>query len=471
MEPLEATVPDPWSSATAAEIAEAAGADDLFVFRRVAEGRFAHLGGSGRGAGWAGIVEIGVDEEPLLAAMLADETVLRRSQREPWHVLGPYYAPSVAAVSVSADVFVVFGAGTDAFSSLSDGELLALARHAGETLFEVSPAKRLADELEAMNAVRDLLQTSAETFDEALRWLVDRASVSLSCDLGLAYIHEGRRVQIADHRGGPRLGEEEVTDALASIGQWSSFPVCVQRASAVELPEPFRAEDGVIAYYLLEIGQPLPGFLLLLHTRAGTARGFTQLCQSLGRKLVDAGEPLLATALLRETMRAELEKAEVAARRDPLTALPNRLAWTEAIASASVGPETPVSIIKLDCRGLKQINDTHGHEAGDRVLCRVAGILIDSVRATDVAARLGGDEFSILLGGADADLAAIVVGRIERALENESWPEGPRIGLAIGSATTYENLEAAERQADASMLESKRLNRRSTQASEAARPI
>jgi hypothetical protein len=60
-------------------------------------------------------------------------------------VLGPYYARSVVAVSVTADLLVVFGAANDAFSSLSDAELLGLARHAGEALFEVSPAKRLAE--------------------------------------------------------------------------------------------------------------------------------------------------------------------------------------------------------------------------------------------------------------------------------------------------------------------------------------
>jgi diguanylate cyclase (GGDEF)-like protein len=81
------------------------------------------------------------------------------------------------------------------------------------------------------------------------------------------------------------------------------------------------------------------------------------------------------------------------------------------------------------------------------------------VRTTDLAARVGGDEFSILLCDADPDLVATVVERIERALEGESWPEGPEVGLAIGTATTHDDLAAAERQADARMLESKRTKR------------
>jgi diguanylate cyclase (GGDEF)-like protein len=460
MELHHVPIPAPRSSASPEEIAAAAGADDLLVFRRVAAGGFAHLGGSGRGAGWAGIVEVGADDdEPLLAAILDGDTVFRRTEPFPWRVVGPYYSRSVAAVVVSDDVFAIFGAADDAFSSLSDGELVALARRASETLFDVSPAKRLADEIEVLNAVRDLLQSSAETFDAALHWLVERATVSLSCDLGLAYVDGGARIQIADRRGGPPLDADQVAGALAEVSQWATFRVCVQEAAAVELPAPFRTADGVLAYYILEIEQPLPGFLLLLHTTAGAPRGFTQLCQSLGQKLVEAAEPQLSTALLRESMRAELERAEAAARRDPLTALPNRLAWEEAFAAASPCPEAPVSIVKLDCRGLKQINDTHGHQAGDDVLCRIAGILAASVRATDVAARVGGDEFSILLCDADPDLVAAIVDRIERALEGESLPNGPEVGLAIGTATTHDDLRAAERKADARMLESKRAGR------------
>jgi diguanylate cyclase (GGDEF)-like protein len=452
--------PEAWPSATAEELAGAAGADDLLVFRRIAKGGFAHLGGAGRGAGWAGIVEVGLyEDEPLLETIHGSETVFRRSEEAPWHVVGPYYSCSVAAVSVSQDVFVIFGASTDEFSSFSDAELVSLARHAAESLSEVSPAKRLADELEVLNAVQDLLQSPAETYDEALHWLVERATVALSCDLGLAYVDGGARLQITDHRGSSRLDGGRVAAALAEIGQWTSFPVCVQEAAVVELPAPFRTEDGVLAYYILEIRQPLPGFLLLLHTRAGAPRGFTQLCQSLGRKLVDAAEPQLSTALLRETMREELARAEVTARRDALTALPNRLAWEEAFAAASPCSETPVSIVKLDCRGLKQVNDTHGHHTGDDVLCRVAGILAASVRTTDVAARVGGDEFSILLTDADEVLVDTIVERIESALESESWPPGAQIGLAIGAATTHDDLETAAHAADERMLESKRLNR------------
>ena len=69
--------PEPWSAASAEELASAAGASDLFVFRKVGESRYAHVGGAGRGAGWAGIVEVS-DDEPVVQAM-ASKSLLRRA--------------------------------------------------------------------------------------------------------------------------------------------------------------------------------------------------------------------------------------------------------------------------------------------------------------------------------------------------------------------------------------------------------
>ena len=450
------------SMVSALEIAESAHASDLFVFRRVAEGRFAHIGGVGRGAGWAGIIEVGPADEPLVDAVFdSPSLVVRRLEPEPWHVIGPYYARAIAAVRVSPDVFVVFGSSDDRMSSLSDDELVELGRFASEALVEVAPAKRLADEIEALSAVRDLLHAPAETFDEALQRLVDHATTSLSCDLGLLYVEDGRRVVISDKRGATPLEPAEVADALAEIAQRETFPLCIQEATADELPSPLRSTDGVLAYYLLDIERPLPGLLLLLHTSAAAARGFTLLCQSLGRRLVDAAEPLLVSALLRDTLRDELDRAAMQARRDPLTGLANRLAWDERLASCSSSDDAPTSFVLLDCKGLKEINDTYGHRIGDELLCRIAVVLRASVRMHDLVARFGGDEFGILLLDADEEQAQAINERIEAGLLAERKPGHPDIRLAIGTATSRDDdLEAALGRADAEMLERKRHFRR-----------
>ncbi len=449
------------SAVSAAEIAEAAGASDLFVFRRVGGRRYAHIGGAGRGAGWAGIVDVSADEEPLVGAALSGDSVVRRSQAEPRHVFGPYYARSVAVVRLNEDVLVVFGYSDEIPASVSDEELRELAQFASEGVVEVAPAKRLADELEVLNAVQDLLHGPAETFDEALQHLVDQATLSLSCDVGVAFIPQQGAISICDRREALRLSlrRADVADAIAVIAERRSFPLCIQRAEADELPAPFRSADGVLAYYLLELTRPHSGVLLLIHTKASTPRGFTLLCQSLGTKLVNAAEPVLAAALLRDTMRHELERVTAEARCDPVTGLANRLAWNEELSTAMPSIEAPLSIIQCDCRGLKQINDTHGHIVGDELLRRVAAALTSSVRTHDLVARIGGDEFAILLEG-DEDVAHGIMERIERTLVSGRAVGQPAIQLAIGTSTARdESLEAAQQRADAQMLEAKRLPR------------
>ena len=445
-----------WSAPSAAEIAQAAGATDLFVFRRIAAGRFAHVGGVGRGAGWAGIVEVGVEDEPLVRSAFSTGSVVRRSRPEPLHAVGPYYGQSVALVAVSADVFVLFGAEDEGgLASVADEDLIALAQFASEALVEVAPAKKLADELEALNAVRDLLHAPAETFEDALQRLADHATAALSCDLGLVYMQDRRQLAICDRGSGLALDAAALVDALSAIAERETFPVCIQQAEIDDLPSPLSSADGVRAYYLLRITAPVPGLLLLLHTTAGVARGFTLLCQSLGARLVEAAEPLLAAALLRDSLNADLERATADARRDPLTGLANRLAWTEVLASASGKDGSPTSIVQLDVRDLKTINDTSGHGVGDQVLCRVATALAASVREEDLVSRLGGDEFVILLRDADEALTRKIVERIESALASDD--DSPVIRLAIGTSTSRDgDLEAAQQAADGLMVEAKR---------------
>jgi diguanylate cyclase (GGDEF)-like protein len=155
-----------------------------------------------------------------------------------------------------------------------------------------------------------------------------------------------------------------------------------------------------------------------------------------------------------------LERAAAEARRDPLTGLANRLAWTEALSAASACAESPVRIVQLDCRDPKLINDTHGHHIGDHLLCRVATVLTSSARNNDLVARLGGDEFAILLCGADEETSRTIVRQIQAALAVDREPGQPQIRLAIGTSNTRdEDLETAQQQADAEMPKAKRLPR------------
>ena len=132
----------------------------------------------------------------------------------------------------------------------------------------------------------------------------------------------------------------------------------------------------------------------------------------------------LSFGLLLAAMRQRLQHERRLARTDSLTGMPNRRAF-----HAELERETercrryrqPFSIAYLDVDQFKQVNDRLGHAAGDALLKRVAMALQSSVRKVDLVARLGGDEFALLLPGADAIGAGVVIRRLQALLAE--WVE------------------------------------------------
>jgi len=170
-------------------------------------------------------------------------------------------------------------------------------------------------------------------------------------------------------------------------------------------------------------------------------------------------QTLLLVSQLRERTRVLRELAY----RDELTDLHNRRFLDEVlpgVLARSVRLEREVWLMMADLDGLKRINDTWGHRAGDAALLEVANLLRAVVRSSDYVFRVGGDEFLVLLTDADVDVAVRVVTRLELALDerNRTQPGAlAPISLSFGLARcrSAAELDDALAEADARMYRSK----------------
>jgi diguanylate cyclase (GGDEF)-like protein len=151
----------------------------------------------------------------------------------------------------------------------------------------------------------------------------------------------------------------------------------------------------------------------------------------------------------------ELERARRDAEVDALTGLLNRRGWDRYLQREEERFRRfgdPACVVVIDLDRLKVVNDTQGHDAGDRYIRRAAEVLAGIVRDADVLARLGGDEFGIVAVGATAEQAGELVQRAERAMRSAGVAGS--IGFAPYSVVT--GFPGAWRAADSAMYEQKR---------------
>ncbi len=166
---------------------------------------------------------------------------------------------------------------------------------------------------------------------------------------------------------------------------------------------------------------------------------------------------------------AAMVEAEVAsfslAIGDELTGLANRRGFEmlgERLVGAARRLDLPLSVIYADLDNMKPINDTYGHESGDRAIKEVADVLSTTLRASDLVARLGGDEFCALLIGAAAEAAPTLISRVEGALAARNaeaerpWKLSLSLGVAEGPRGEEKTLWDVVGEADAAMFEAKR---------------
>lgn len=152
---------------------------------------------------------------------------------------------------------------------------------------------------------------------------------------------------------------------------------------------------------------------------------------------------------------------------DTLTGVNNRrqflhLAATEGLRGARY--QQPLSVLMVDIDHFKKVNDTHGHEAGDRALVAVAQAMRGALRPEAILGRLGGEEFAVLLPQADRKAAIIAAERLRQAVEQlavEIDGMSLKITVSIGVAQVQseEAFETALQHADEALYEAKKSGR------------
>ena len=251
--------------------------------------------------------------------------------------------------------------------------------------------------------------------------------------------------------------EEDAALAMKALRQSSSRLLQIDDQKLdVTMRQVAKRSEEVANYFDVEIGSPEELSAIL-----------DQAKETLLILALAANRQVHDTRAAMGSLEAKAKSWEYEAQRDGLTGLFNRAYFDHAFAQKivqAVEEHSPLSVIFFDIDHFKSVNDTYGHQAGDKVLAGVAKVLGGRMRPTDITVRYGGEEFVLLLPGTDAPGAAIVAERLRRRVAEAVHEIGGGSVLRVtisaghatlepGSTTTAEKLLAS---ADAALYAAKR---------------
>ena len=156
-----------------------------------------------------------------------------------------------------------------------------------------------------------------------------------------------------------------------------------------------------------------------------------------------------------------LRRQQQAALTDPLTGLLNRRGFDQRLhdeLSRARATQSSLTLILADCDNLKLVNDSRGHDVGDRTLKQLANFIRQGEQSGDTAARIGGDEFALILPGASADNGLAIADRLRHQLRTQPIDDAPVVAT-FGVATFPNDAQTTDellRAADLALYRSKR---------------
>lgn len=166
-------------------------------------------------------------------------------------------------------------------------------------------------------------------------------------------------------------------------------------------------------------------------------------------------------------LKEQLQESQRKMLRDPLTGIPNRLAYEERIGlevNRFKRNKTPMCLAMWDIDHFKNVNDTYGHDAGDRVLKLLSKIITTRVRKVDMFARIGGEEFVLLMPETSIDDALNLNDQLRKSLENSGFnykgaPCPITASVGIAAIDEHDTPEQLLNKADKALYRSKREGR------------
>jgi diguanylate cyclase (GGDEF)-like protein len=320
-------------------------------------------------------------------------------------------------------------------------------------------ARTLRVHLDSREALADAIRQANASLEpgKVAAWLVGEAAGWFSAACWGAIVHDAdAQLEI--------LADDGLTlpvrPALWSIATWV-VRNGVEFSSADLSADP-RIERGSagcgIGFPLICRGKAI-GALVAVDPVTSTAP------PSLGPSLLLAVRGLLEPAAIALGNAIALQRAEAQSVTDDLTGLSNSRYLNSALRRETKRASRngrPLSLLFLDLDGFKQVNDTHGHQAGSRALAEAAAIIRGCARETDIVARFGGDEFSLILPDTGQEGAASVATRIRERLRSARFLTSDglsiRLTASIGVATLPDVAASAEellRAADTAMYKVK----------------